>query len=345
MKSSSGPAAADAALEQARARLEDNRPADALAPLDALLAREPLNAEAWYLRGTAKLEAQRPAEALADLERAIALDPADPRRHFNLSLAHWALNDVAGCLAALHKAVEVDPHFRRAHDFLARMGLHGPHYSDVLVRIHEFLRPRTYLEIGVDRGASFSRARRETIALGIDPDPHIDVPLGPRQRVFRQTSDEFFAGHDVLAELGGLRLELAFIDGMHWFEFALRDFMNVERLCARDATILVHDVFPPDRQSAERERTAAFWTGDVWRLVLLLRKYRPELSVHTVAAPPSGLAVIRNLDPESRFIRDNLDDLVREYSALDYSTIEFHRAEMLNLHANDWDAIRALFDR
>ena len=336
---------AESALAQARACLEGGRPADALAPLDALLAREPLNAEAWYLRGTAKLEAQCPSEALSDLERAVVLDPADPRRHFNLSLALWALNDVASCLAALHRAIAVDPDFQRAHDFLARMGLHGPHYFEALVRIHEHLKPRTYLEIGVDRGGSFSRARRETIALGIDPDPHIEVPLGPRQRVFRETSDEFFAGHDVLAELGGLRLELAFIDGMHWFEFALRDFMNIERLCARDATVLVHDVFPPDRKSAERERTAAFWTGDVWRLVMLLKKYRPGLSVHTVAAPPSGLAVIRNLDPDSRLIRDNFDDLVREFSAMDYSAIEFHKAEMLNLRANDWGAIRALLDR
>ncbi len=342
MTSSSQTLAAESVLAQARSFLEDGRPADALAPLDALLAREPFNAEACYLRGTAKLEAQRPSEALADLERAVVLDPADPRRHFNLSLAHWALNDVARCLAALHGAIAVDPDFRRAHDLLARMGLHGPHYSGVLVRIHEQLRPRTYVEIGVDRGASFSRVRPETIALGIDPDPHIEVALGPRQRVFRETSDEFFAGHDVLAELGGLRLELAFIDGMHWFEFALRDFMNIERLCTRDATVLVHDVFPPDRGSAERERKAAFWTGDVWRLVLLLKKYRPGLSVHTIAAPPSGLAVIRNLDPESRLIRDNLEDLVREYSAVDYSAIEFHRAEMLNLHSNEWDAIRAL---
>ena len=345
MKSNSETVAAESVLAQARSCLEDGRPADALAPLDALLAREPLNAEAWYLRGTAKLEAQRPPEALPDLERAVALDPADPRRHFNLSLAHWALNDVARCLAALHAAIAADPDFRQAHDFLAHMGLHGPHYFEVLARIHEHLKPGTYIEIGVDRGGSFCRVRPETTALGIDPDPHIEVPLGPRQCVFRETSDQFFAGHDVIAELGFRRLDLAFIDGMHWFEFALRDFMNIERLCTHAATILGHDVFPPARAAAERERRSAFWTGDVWRLIVLLKEHRPDLAVNTIAAPPSGLAVIRNLDPESRLIRDNLADLVREYSALDYSAIEFHRAEMLNLCANDWDAIRALLDR
>jgi hypothetical protein len=35
----------------------------------------------------------------------------------------------------------------------------------------------------------------------------------------------------VRALLGGLPVELGFIDGMHLFEFALRDFMNLERLC------------------------------------------------------------------------------------------------------------------
>ena len=41
--------------------------------------------------------------------------------------------------------------------------------------------------------------------------------------LFPQTSDEFFARNDVGAELGGLPVDLAFIDGMHHFEFALRD--------------------------------------------------------------------------------------------------------------------------
>src|SRR5258706_5348979 len=52
--------------------------------------------------------------------------------------------------------------------------------------------------------------------------------------------------------------------------------------------------------TAARERVDAFWSGDVWKLVPCLKKYRPDLSIHTIASAPTGLPVIRNLDPASR---------------------------------------------
>lgn len=338
-------AAAGAALAAARERLEDNKPGEAAALLDTLIAREPAHAEALYLRGTAKLEAQRPREALADLARAAEIDPADPRKHFNLAFAHWQLNDVARCQASLRAALKAEPNFARAHKFLAGINVHGPLYLEVLARIQEHLRPRTYVEIGINRGESFALVRPQTRALGIDPEPLIEAPLGPNQRVFAETSDDFFAGHDVRTELGGVPLDLAFIDGMHRFEFALRDFMNIEPLCARDSTVLVHDVYPLDRDTATRDRNTTFWTGDVWRLIPLLKKHRPDLVIHTIATPPSGLAVIRNLDPESRVIAGNLAALVEEFMAVDYAVLDKGKAEMLNLHANDWGAIRSLLGK
>jgi hypothetical protein len=63
-------------------------------------------------------------------------------------------------------------------------------------------------------------------AIGIDPQPRLEHALGARMRLFTETSDAFFAGRDLRAELGGAAVELAFIDSMHLFEFALRDFMT-----------------------------------------------------------------------------------------------------------------------
>src|SRR6185436_7092029 len=165
---------------------------------------------------------------------------------------------------------------------------------------------RTYLEIGVETGYSIQFAAPGTRAIGVDPKPAIAVPLGPHVQIFAETSDAFFAHRDVRAALGGLPLDLAFIDGMHHFEFALRDFMNIERLCVAQSTVLIHDCFPRDRRTAQREPDPQFWAGDVWRLVVLLKKYRPDLQIHTVATPPTGLAIVRNLDPSSQVIGDRL---------------------------------------
>jgi hypothetical protein len=131
---------------------------------------------------------------------------------------------------------------------------------------------------------------------------------------------------------------------MHHFEFALRDFMNTEALCAPSSTILIHDVYPIDERTAARERVTEFWSGDIWRLVLLLRRHRPDLAVHTIAAPPTGLALVRNLDPESSYIRDHLEELVRDYLGVEFSVLDGCKAEQLALVPNDWPQIRALLD-
>ena len=131
---------------------------------------------------------------------------------------------------------------------------------------------------------------------------------------------------------------------MHRFEYALCDFINIERLSRPDSVILIHDCFPLDAQTAKRDRCTTFWSGDIWRLILLLRKYRPDLAVHTISTPPTGLGMIFNLDPASRILSDKLDAIVAEYLAVDYSVLDGRKRELLNAGPNDWDSITALLD-
>lgn len=223
--------------------------------------------------------------------------------------------------------------------------LGGPDYYVVLEHIINQLQPRTYVEIGVFLGRSLHLARPPTLAIGIDPEPRLLVPAAENHKVFAETSDAFFAGHDLRAELGGLPVDLAFIDGMHRFEYAMRDFANLERYCARESTILLHDCCPRDRETAERTQTQTFWSGDIWRLVVLLKKYRPDLSIHTLATPPTGLGVVRNLDPGSRFLAEHHDRLCEEFLALDYSHLDSGKAHTLDLVPNTPDVIRSLLGR
>ena len=173
--------------------------------------------------------------------------------------------------------------------------------------------------------------------------------LGPKtentaafEEMFAETSDAFFAGHDLIAELGGMPVDLAFIDGMHHFEYALRDFANLERCCTPRSVILIHDCYPLDRLSAERIPNAVFWSGDIWRLIVLLKKYRPDLAVDTIGAPPTGLGMVRNLDPGSRLLQENHGRLCEEFLALDYAYLDQDKSIKLNLFPNDPEKIRTL---
>jgi methyltransferase family protein len=158
------------------------------------------------------------------------------------------------------------------------------------------------------------------------------------------TSDEFFASHHVKSEFSGRPLDLAFIDGMHRFEYALRDFINIERYSAPATIVLVHDCYPLDGATSARDRVTKFWSGDAWKLIVCLKKYRPDLSVDVLAAPPTGLGVIRRLDRKSTLLQTRLESLYQEFVPLDYSAVASDKRGALGLLPGSWGTARRLFD-
>jgi hypothetical protein len=202
--------------------------------------------------------------------------------------------------------------------------LSGAPYHEMLARLHAVLRPRSYLEIGVETGATLALAR--CAAIGIDPvfrfaDIELvrQITAKPSLMLYQMPSDAFFADHDPTALLGR-PIEMAFLDGMHRCEYLLRDFMNTERHCRPNAVVALHDCVPLELPMAERiagadsvdPRRRLMWTGDVWRTVLLLRRVRPDLQITVLDAAPTGLVLITNLDPASTKLRDGYAGFVQQ---------------------------------
>jgi Methyltransferase domain len=262
--------------------------------------------------------------------------------HLRTAADRFTRGDKDGAARECEAALRLAPDCLPAHRMLAEIALPGAPYTDVLAMIHAQVRPRSYLEIGVASGKTIVIAAPATRAVGVDPNPKIARPLGPNVQIIAATSDDFFAHYDAGALFAGARIELAFIDGMHHFEFALRDFAAVERLADRGSTILLHDCYPLDRLTAERVRSTVFWSGDCWRLILALKKYRPDLAISTIATAPTGLTVVRNLDPSSSVLRERMDEIVSEFLAVDYGVLDRDKPGMLNLFPNDPGRIGAL---
>lgn len=195
-------------------------------------------------------------------------------------------------------------------------------YRRRLRQLHRQLQPRTYLEIGVDKGASLALADRETLAIGIDPHPSVEADLDPNTRVFECSSDSFFADYDVAGLFGGAGIDLALVDGLHLFEQALRDVANVGRFLSPGGHVVVHDTLPYDSVVAQRQRVTQRWTGDVWKAVECLRRERPELSLVTVDVPPTGLTLIWGLHPADTTLLDDYRRLVDTYLCLPYEAFE-----------------------
>ena len=104
----------------------------------------------------------------------------------------------------------------------------GPSYRDVMRFIQDTVQARNYLEIGVEEGGTLSLAGGADRAVGIDPKPRLATQAPANARVFQTTRDDFFAQQTRDGIFDGKAIDLAFVDGMHWFDFALRDFANTE---------------------------------------------------------------------------------------------------------------------
>ena len=212
--------------------------------------------------------------------------------------------------SAIHSAVMTKVKFRRwqwnlplRRKLNAMRGAQG--YLDILRTLHRSLRPGLYVEVGIRNGGSLSLALGP--AIGVDPAPEITVPLGDRVRVFEATSDDFFA-HDADTAITQ-PIDLAFIDGMHLFEFALRDFMNIERHCRATSLVVFDDIFPSHPLQAARDRQTRVWTGDIWRIVGCLRRFRPDLVLVPIDSYPTGLLLVAGLDPRSRQLVDHYEEI------------------------------------
>lgn len=199
----------------------------------------------------------------------------------------------------------------------------GRTLHEVLATLHTHLRPRRYLEIGTWTGGSLALASCASLAI----DPHFNLATDimakkPLCALCQMASDDFFRDHDPTRILGG-PIDLAFLDGLHLFEALLRDFINTEKFCRRNSVVALHDCIPPLLAWAARTPPPNdAWTGDVWKVPLILRKYRPELKIYALDSPPSGLILITNLDPDCQTLANGYYDIVEEFRDLDLATLE-----------------------
>lgn len=156
----------------------------------------------------------------------------------------------------------------------------------------------TYLEIGVERGTNFLQIRAP-YKLAVDP--HFKIPGGHRDSVgvhyIETTSDDFFEKHSHLIQN---KIDVAFIDGLHTYEQALKDVENALKFLADDGVIVMHDCLPAsEAEACKYERDAKrhpkfknAWTGDVYKTIIDLKARYGDLEVFVVDQD-HGVGIVR----------------------------------------------------
>lgn len=259
---------------------------------------------------------------------------ANAREHLERATRLEARGESADAEVAYRTAFTLDPWLVEAHAGLAGIRWPGPDYLQWLPHLHSIHRPVVYLEIGVSTGRTLKFAQPPTLAIGVDPSPVIDCEFTAETHVLRETSDEFFRGRRLPELIGDKRIDLGFIDGLHLFEQALKDFINIETNCLPSSMIVLHDTIPLDEQTQNRVCTTCFYTGDVWKIVPCLKHYRPDLRIETIATAPTGLTIVTNLDPASRVLHERFDEAVAAFIDMPYARVEADLHAMLNIGPN-----------
>jgi hypothetical protein len=198
----------------------------------------------------------------------------------------------------------------------------GPSYYKFLGALHQAMLFDWYMEIGCRQGVSFAPVRSKTIA--VDPFFRAEINIigkKPALHIFQATSDDFFA--QKFMQRNGIQLGVSFLDGMHLYEYLLRDFMNTEAASHPDGVILLHDCVPFDHGMTTRDLNnlpRGAWTGDVWKLIPILQRWRPDLTLTILDCRPTALVAVTNLKPGNRDLHDAAAEIHAEFGAVDLET-------------------------
>jgi hypothetical protein len=77
--------------------------------------------------------------------------------------------------------------------------------------------------------------------------------------------------------------------------------------------IFFDDMMPNTVDEAARVKHTRLWTGDVYSMVEVLRRYRPDLTVLAIDVRPTGLLLVTGLDPENTTLADNFSEILAEF--------------------------------
>jgi hypothetical protein len=261
--------------------------------------------------------------------------------HVALAEAHEAFGEIDAAANRYRRALEADPDCPQAHLGLARLRMPGASYLEHLAHIYAWAAPESVVQIGGSSGEALTLLLPPTIAIAVDPTPGSCASLRTQTHIFAETSDTFFERKRFAQVVGEGPLSIGFIDGSRSFGQALRDFIALEAVCGPKSLIIFSHTLPLDEASPSGGRANSVQSGDVWKTLVGLKRFRSDLEVFTIPTAPAGLSIVSNLNPHSRSLTDGYDEIVAEMTQVSLRSIRPDLYAILGVVPNDWSQIEA----
>lgn len=203
--------------------------------------------------------------------------------------------------------------------------------------LDKLTKPRTYLEIGVERGYTFYQIQAEK---KIAVDPEFKIPGGfentESEIFFQITSDEFFKNY--AEDFGEGGFDVILIDGLHTFEQSKKDVENSLKFLSPRGVIVIHDCLPKNYPSSLKSLEEAIrhpefdgsWSGDVFKTIIYLRAKRKDLLVAVINCD-HGVGIVKYGEPESTI---DIDE--EKIDQIDFFELMDKKEKLLNLKPPEW---------
>lgn len=211
-----------------------------------------------------------------------------------------------------------------------RRRLHSSRFKETYInQALKLIEGETYVEIGVRNGESF-RAVHASRKIGVDPTITSGMSkLRSGEELYVQTSDDFF-NETASTVLETNSIDVALIDGLHVYQQALRDLLNLERYMNPAGVVVMDDLNPRSSELATpRPMEGVPWNGDVWKVAAFLRSERPDLTLITLDAD-QGVGLVTGFNSNAG---TPSAQTIQRYEDLDYSYLEENRRQLLGLRA------------
>jgi|YelNatPaOPRAMG01_1025707.scaffolds.fasta_scaffold00994_22 hypothetical protein len=206
---------------------------------------------------------------------------------------------------------------------------------------------KNYVEIGVFNGHIFFRIK-SFFKIAIDPSfrftkfrvlgKMILNPYNIFNQYFKMASDVFFEKY-AQKVFQTKKIDIALVDGMHEFEYALRDVNNIVENMNPNGVIIMHDCNPLTSEAActfkewEERSFSGTWNGDVWKTILYIQCCRKDLNVFVLDCD-HGLGIITKSNEQHQTFPFQYTK--EEIEGLTYNDFNANRVDYLNLKPSSY---------
>ena len=211
--------------------------------------------------------------------------------------------------------------------------------SEVIQYLVDKKKYKRYLEIGVFNGEVFFKIKASH-KYAVDPvfrfvkETKYKMMLKNRSNVnakyFTKTSDDFFK-EDAPKLFSKKKIDICFIDGMHEYDFVLRDTINALNYLDEEGVIILHDCNPLTAEAEvsfaewKKRGFTGEWNGDVWKIIVHLKSMRDDINVFTLDTD-QGLGIITKGNRQAKL--NFTEEQIRQFT---FKDIDANRKEWLSL--------------